>query len=122
MMLREIKNPKQFPEEGYRRWFTDDYFDLIVWYKDDKKTITGFQLTYDKEHKERALTWRSTGSYTHTGIDDGEITGGYKMSPVLVSDGSFNKSRITKEFKIAAGEMDQNIASFVYRRLLQYSI
>jgi len=31
IMLREIKNPKkQYPEEGFRRWFTDDYFDLIT--------------------------------------------------------------------------------------------
>ena len=119
-MLREIHNPKQYPEEGFRRWFTDDYFDLIVWYEDDKKTITGFQLTYDKERKERALTWKSTGSYTHMGVDDGEIYGGYKMSPVLVSDGAFNKNSIARKFKKAASTMDQDVASFVYRRLVNY--
>ena len=119
-MIREIKDPRQFPEEGFRRWFTDDYFDLIVWYENDEITITGFQLAYDKEHNERALTWRSTGSYTHMGIDDGEITGGYKMSPVLVSDGAFDKNTIAERFKKASGEMDEDLASFVYRKLVSY--
>ena len=120
-MLREIKNPKQYKNEGFRRWFTDDYFDLIIWYLDDKTTITGFQLTYDKEHNERALTWRSSGSYMHTGVDDGEIYGGYKMSPILVADGSFDKSRITDKFLKAAAELDQDIVSFVHQRLLKYT-
>ncbi len=119
-MLREIINPKQYPEEGFRRWFTDDYFDLIVWYRNDRKTIVGFQLTYDKERNERALTWMSTGSYTHMGIDDGEITGGYKRTPVLVADGAFDKNRIVEKFKKAAGNMDKDIASLVYKRLTQY--
>lgn len=119
-MLREIKNPKQYPEEGFRRWFTDEYFDLIVWYRGDKKTVTGFQLTYDKERNERALTWKSSGSYTHMGVDDGEIYGGYKMSPVLVSDGTFNKKIIAEEFKKAAVQIDQEVASFVYQRLQSY--
>ncbi len=119
-MLREIKNPRQYPDEGFRRWFTDEYFDLIVWYKKDRKTLIGFQLAYDKDHNERALTWKSTGSYSHMGIDDGEITGGYKRTPVLVSDGAFDKNRIAEKFKNAASEIDQTIASFVYHRLIHY--
>ncbi len=120
-MLREIYNPKQYSGEGFRRWFTDDYFDLIVWYKNDRKTIDGFQLCYDKEHKERALTWRSSGSYVHTGVDDGEIYGGYKMSPVLVSDGSFDKDRIAERFLRASDGIDKDIVSIVHQRLLDYT-
>ncbi len=120
-MLREIKNPRQYKDEGFRRWFTDDYFDLIIWYSDDKTTITGFQLTYDKEHNERALTWRNTGSYMHTGVDDGEIYGSYKMSPILVADGSFDKNSIGERFLKAASGLDKDLVSFVYKRLSEYS-
>jgi len=31
VMLCEIKNVKQYDGEPQRRWFVDDYFDLIVW-------------------------------------------------------------------------------------------
>ena len=46
-MLSEIKNARQVPGEGKRRWFRDDDFDLIIWY-DDSDTVFGFQLCYDK--------------------------------------------------------------------------
>jgi hypothetical protein len=47
-MLNEIANPRQIPGEGPRRWFTDSYFDLIVWYQGASSSIAGFQLCYDK--------------------------------------------------------------------------
>jgi len=40
-MLGEIRNVRQIEGEGTRRWFTDRYFDLIVWY-DDSGSLTGF--------------------------------------------------------------------------------
>ena len=57
-MLNEIANLRQISEEGHRRWFTDSYFDLIVWYERDGATLAGFQLCYDKEGEERALGLR----------------------------------------------------------------
>lgn len=97
-MLREIYNPKQYSGEGFRRWFTDDYFDLIVWYKNDRKTIDGFQLCYDKEHKERALTWRSSGSYVHTGVDDGEIYGDTRCPRFLFQTEVLIKTGLQRDF------------------------
>ncbi len=41
-MIVEKKDARQIENEGFRRWFTDDFFDLIVWY--ENKEITGFQL------------------------------------------------------------------------------
>ena len=31
-MLVEYRNVRQIRGEGHRRWFSDEYFDLIVWY------------------------------------------------------------------------------------------
>ena len=73
-MLSEIRNARQVEGEGFRRWFTDDYFDLIVWYGNDRRLI-GFQLCYDKQERERALTWTLEHGFQHNRIDSGELSG-----------------------------------------------
>ena len=65
-MLAEIRNARQIAGEDFRRWFTDEEFDLIVWYGDDR-SLVGFQLCYDKQDRERALTWTSTTASSTTG-------------------------------------------------------
>jgi hypothetical protein len=82
-MLTEIKHARQIPNEGYRRWFTDESFDLFVWYMNDK--IEGFQLCYDTRDKARAITWRLSSGYSHDKIDDGERVFYNKMTPILVA-------------------------------------
>ena len=96
-MLREIKNPRQVEGEGWRRWFTDEYFDLIVWYHPEK-TLQGFQLCYDRGHEERALTWRAGEGYSHKRVDDGDVTGRVKMTPVLVPNGVLDSEEIAERF------------------------
>ena len=51
IMLSEFKGVKQNRTDGFRRWFLDDYFDLIVWYN-NSHDIEGFQLCYDKKYSE----------------------------------------------------------------------
>ena len=91
-MLSEINDVKQIENEGYRRWFSDNYFDLIIWYGDEK--IIGFQLCYDKQGSERSLTWIKNRGFSHNKIDDGEKPGHTKMTPILVADGVFDKEKI----------------------------
>lgn len=118
-MLVEIKNVKQFEDEGPRRWFNDEYFDLIVWYS-MRGGIDGFQLCYDKDHNERALTWRKTTGYSHDGIDDGENPGEAKMTPVLVADGLFDKDSIGSRFIEASKNIDPAIIGFVYDKIKDF--
>ncbi len=117
-MLTEVKNARQIPGEGHRRWFRDGYFDLIVWYRDDK--IEGFQLCYDTRDKPRAITWRASSGYSHDGIDDGERSFAMKMTPILVPDGTFEKDVIAERFKEASGTIDKEISSLVHRVLKDY--
>ena len=42
-MLRELKQVRQHKDEPRRRWFNDDYFDLIVWFS-EKDSISGGNL------------------------------------------------------------------------------
>ena len=118
-MLREWKGVRQRSGEGIRRWFRDDRFDLIVWYDGD--SVEGFQLCYDTDKNERAITWYATGSYVHAKVDDGERSFGTKGAPILVSDGVFEANRVATDFREAASAISSDIAELVYDRLVNYS-
>ena len=119
-MLNEFRNTKQIKGESRRRWFSDQYFDLIVWL-DGKNKIKGFQLCYDKKKSEHALTWRKESGYTHHLIDTGEtIPEHHKATPILVSDGVFDYKAIASIFKKESQEIDQKVANFVYKKILKY--
>lgn len=120
-MLREKKDVRQIEGEGYRRWFTDKNFDLIVWYEDENSpSCIGFQLCYDKEDRERALTWSVKHGYSHTKVDDGEAPYTNKMTPILVSDGIFDGRAVREQFFEAAGELDQDLIKFIDEKLEAY--
>jgi hypothetical protein len=119
-MLREFPNVRQIPGESKRRWFSDDYFDLIVWL-DEADDIVGFQLCYDIFKGQRALTWHSDTGFSHHRVDDGESRPGkLKAAPVLVSDGRFDYQKIAKKFQKASQNIEERIAIFVYKKLIQY--
>jgi hypothetical protein len=118
-MLIEIDDVKQYDDEGHRRWFTDDYFDLIIWYNDDN-SMYGFQLCYDKQESERSLTWIEGQGFSHNKIDAGEAPGRSKMSPILVPDGLFDKDAIAERFKNTSKKIDRDISAFVYTKLITY--
>ena len=118
-MLVEIPNTRQIAGEGIRRWFTDEYFDLIVWY-DDTKTLIGFQLCYDKDGRERAVTWTREHGFQHNRIDAGEVTGHAKMTPIVLADGVFSRDPVADRFRSESREIEPGVASFVYETLKRY--
>jgi len=116
-MLKEIKNVRQVDGEPRRRWFDDEYFDLIVWFDKDA-LVWGFQLCYDREKKPRALTWTRKNGYKHSGIDDGEGAGGtYKSSPILVMDGLFDAGTIAKKLEAASKDLPLQISLFILEKV-----
>jgi hypothetical protein len=121
-MLVELPNARQFKNESYRRWFSDNYFDLIVWYDINKTTIVGFQLCYDKFGIERAITWHKDKGFSHNRIDDGEAHFEHaKMSPILVSDGVFSKEAIGNKFKELSNGIDPKVVKLVYEKIKEYA-
>ena len=97
-MLRELADVRQIPGEPRRRWFADDYFDLIVWFNKKGESI-GFQLCYDLPGEERALTWHKNTGFSHRRVDDGERQRPYKATPILVADGSFDDAAVSELFE-----------------------
>ena len=119
-MLKEYQQVRQIAGEAKRRWFNDEYFDLIIWLSADDE-IVGFQLCYDIARRHRALTWRQESGFTHNRIDDGENRPGkVKASPILVSNGLFDAAQIAARFQQASTQMEQQICDFIYQKLSQY--
>lgn len=120
-MLHELKNARQIPGEGFRRWFTDADMDLVVWYRDDSLVeILGFQLSYDKATIQHALTWTVRGGFQLNQVDDGEAVFANKMSPVLMPAADFDGARLSVLFSRAAEQLEFGIASLVRDRLAEF--
>jgi len=119
-MLHEVTDVRQIPNDPPRRWFSDEFFELIVWFAPDR-SIHGFQLCYDIGNKPRALTWFKDLGYTHDGIDDGEPAGGAsKASPILVPDGLFDSPGIAAKFVAAGGELPSDIRELTATKIREY--
>ena len=118
-MLREIPKVRQIEGEPRRRWFTDDHFDLVLW-DDESRRIVGFQLCYDKQDDERAITWKENSGFSLNAVDAGEDRPGrYKGSPILVDGADFDAERVAAGFLGHSGELDSKSADFIYLKLLE---
>ena len=54
-MLSEFIGVRQEEVGLRRRWFEDDGMELVVWY-DATGAVDGFQILYDRDDSEHALT------------------------------------------------------------------
>ena len=124
-MLVERRNVRQIAGEGFRRWFSDEYFDLIVWYEGEAQAdstadvVSGFQLCYDKPGQERALSWRREGGFSHDLIDAGEIPGQANMNPVLEPGGELPEAVVAR-FRSNSLEVGLSIQDLVRTKLGEY--
>ena len=111
-MLREIQ-ARQLPGEPARRWFTSPDIDLFVWL-DEAGAPTAFQLCYDKQSREHALTWTPAAGYTHMGVDGGESRPGrYKGTPILVANGSIDVEGILGQLRSQAEAVPPELLGFI---------
>ena len=117
-ILWETPNCRQIPGDPQRRWFSSRTIDLIVWFKGD--VISGFQLCYRDGPLERALTWHRGTGYRHERVDDGERPMRSKMTPILVSDGSFPKNFVYEMFTSQAENLETDIRKTVENALLEF--
>ncbi len=122
-MLREQNNVSQHEGEQRRRWFYSKDMDLIVW-QDEAGGSVGFQLSYAVSALERKiLTWLEGRGYTHEGLDEGEDRAmRYKMAPVAVADGVFDRDVILERFLTESLEIDNGVREFVAGKLREYPL
>ena len=118
-MLKEVSYIRQIEGEPRRRWFEDEYFDLIVWFDQDGG-ILEFELCYDKTKSQRALRWESAGHYAHFRVDDGEHHAGRgKASPILLRDNRFDREKVLRRFELESAGLEAGIARLVQQKIAQ---
>lgn len=121
-MIKEVSSLRQIPGEPHRHWFSDKYFDLIVWHDRDNG-ISGFQLCYDPKDLPHAFTWLQDEGFFHDAIDDGDDPSlKYKASPILVPDGVFAASNLLAQFQEASPSLPATIRSLVTDKITQFSM
>ena len=98
-MLSEIEKVRQVPGEDFRRWFTDENMDLIVWYDDSSSgRITGFQLCFDKRYVQRCLTWQNRPG---------------ESGSILSADGRYSPKRVLRIFDAASDTLPDELVSLI---------
>ena len=116
-MLRELLPTRQIEGEPRRRWFRSDRCDLIVWLRDDGAPV-GFQLCYDKDFQEHALTWIRARGFSHMRVDSGADAPGYpKGTPILLADGAIDAHRILGLFREESGGIPADLVQLVSEKV-----
>lgn len=117
-MLVEVPEISQRIGEPRRRWFSDAFFDLIVWI-DPEGRPNGFQLIYGTGPKAHALTLRpQTSNLCHESYDDGESRPGMpKYSPVFGQATQEIPDGIVERFDEASKGITRELRDFVRCRL-----
>jgi hypothetical protein len=116
-MLREISTSRQNSGEAKRRWFTSSNIDLFIWVN-DQDAPTAFQLCYDKQHREHALTWTEATGFSHMAVDGGESRPArYKGAPILVADGKIDARQILDDFLREAKSLPAEFVQLVETRV-----
>ncbi len=120
MSMFELKSVRQVEGEMLRRWFDDDegFFDLITWIDDDE-TVSGFQLSYDIQGDERAITWLG-GEFSHRDIDAGTDSPLSNDSSILVGATVFPIAQIVRRFRTSSAEIDPAVRETVLSQLEIY--
>jgi hypothetical protein len=115
-MLREIRNIREIPGQGPRRWFSDAHLDLFVWY-DEGGRILGFQLCFDKDTRvERALTFTEEGGYS-LDLVAGEDSVCDLGSPVLVPAGEFSLRRLIDQLGERGAMLERSLYDYLREKL-----
>jgi hypothetical protein len=109
----------QNPKDPNRIWYSDEYFDLIIW-QDRHNCIEAFQLCYDIKRHERVLSWSKTYGFNHSQIDSGEQSPNTNRSPLFVADGIFECQKLLEKFNKHAKDIDAHIRAFIIDKVKTY--
>ena len=116
----EIRDVRQVPNDYFRRWFSDDHFDLIVWYKPDD-AIQGFELSYDKTGHEKAIRWLDDKGISHFSVDTGEQSPVVNRTPMLTTtEGRSEMERVLASFQASEEGLPGEVSALVQKKLREY--
>jgi hypothetical protein len=117
-MLREIRNVKEIPGQGARRWFHDEHLDLFVWY-DARGRILGFQLCFDKDTRgERALTFTEDAGYSLDQVA-AEASVCDLGSPVLTRADEFSRQQLIDQLGARGDVLERSLYEYLREKLAE---
>jgi hypothetical protein len=117
-----MRNVRRVPNDYLRRWFYDDHFDLIAWYKPDG-SLHGFQLSYDKTGHEKALTWFCDRGLSHHRVDSGEASPLENRTPILIpEEGRFHMAQALADFENSTKDLPPDLAALVCQKIKEYGL
>lgn len=122
-MLREIRNIDQKRPGHTKRWFQDDYFDLIVWV-DGERYIEEFQLCYGRETLgERVFEWRRGRGFQHLKRDEqyGGSLVGEGDTWGLQLDGTMPYASLKERFAAASADLPEILREFIDDKLDEFA-
>lgn len=110
-MLKKL-NTKNSPDQI---WYCDDDCDVVVWTNSDLSP-RGFQICYDKNGEEKALTF-THGEFSHEMVDEGDDTPDVNHSPILDHEIPYDAKKILKEFEGKAQFMEKIYFDYIRENL-----
>jgi hypothetical protein len=117
-MLQELRNVRQVPGDHFRRWFSDENLEIVVWY-DEAGAIFGFQICYDPREQPRALTWTQKRGFSHAEIDAGEDKPTSNRTPLLNPSHDYDAAKLSEAFLATAGGLPQRERIFIEGKLAE---
>jgi hypothetical protein len=118
-MLREILLSRRIINGLSRRWFTNELFDLFVFFNTSNMLVQ-FQLCYSKDNNEHVISWSEKFGYTHNRVDTGRIMPGRAGTPLFVSNGSCDIDTIKKSFIDSSLHLDNLLFDQIFKKLIGY--
>jgi len=117
LSLITTKAPQQ---DNRKLWFSDQDNDLFIWLDPQNKLIS-FQFCYNKTFDEHSISWHQHKGFSHSRIDTGETRDSrYKMTPIMVPDGTFEFKEIAELFHDISQQVDNEYADFIFHKILGY--
>ena len=117
-MLKELKSVRQIPGEPFRRWYTDNATNLIVWL--DQYQIIGFQLIVPNGDEQAVFTWQEGRAVTVTSLDDGEeCIGRLKMTPILSKAHAVDRLAASRHFKAVSAELPPGLSHLIEQKITE---
>lgn len=113
----EVRDVRQNPKEYFRRWFSDDHFDLYVWFKPDD-TIYGFELSYDKDSQEKALRWFSDRGLSHYRVEESSYLN--RSAMLIPMNGRLEMDRTLALFQEVDDGLPQSFKNLVSDKIMEY--
>ena len=116
--LREIRGVDQKTPGAVKRWFQDDYFDLIAWH-DAGGTILRFQLCSDRDgRRERVIEWQRGLGFQHLKTEERYAArSGRDDAWALRLDAAPEVASLRRRFLGASGGLPERLRDFVEEKL-----